>query len=100
MPSSSPSLLKVEVEFFFVFGIVLLLGIVGIHFIVGMTWLDSLYNSCMMIGGMGLVPPEGFIVSPQGKWFLSFYALICGIVILIVFAFLLQEAVQIATASA
>src|SRR6478672_4214700 len=40
----------------FAFGIILVslgIGILGYHFIVGLSWIDSLLNASMLLGGMG-----------------------------------------------
>lgn len=55
------------------------LGIVGYHYIEGLSWLDSLLNAAMILGGMG---PVDKIVTTDGKLFASFYALFSGIIFL------------------
>jgi hypothetical protein len=56
------------------------LGMVGYHVFEGMTWLDSFVNAAMLMGGMG---PVGELHSAAGKLFAGFYALYCGLVLLI-----------------
>ena len=51
------------------------IGILGYHFTEGLSWLDSLLNASMILGGMGPVDPVHTIA---GKWFASFYALFFG----------------------
>lgn len=58
----------------------LTIGIFGYHHFVGLSWLDSLLNASMILGGMG---PVDRIVSDSGKLFASFYALFAGLVLLI-----------------
>jgi hypothetical protein len=58
----------------------LLIGIIGYHFFEGMSWIDSLLNASMILGGMG---PVGQINTISGKVFASFYALFSGIVFLV-----------------
>jgi hypothetical protein len=56
-------------------------GILGYHFTENLSWLDSLLNASMILGGMGPVNP---LQTPGGKIFASFYALFSGIVFLLV----------------
>lgn len=56
------------------------IGVLGYHFTEGLTWLDSLLNASMILGGMGPVDPVRTIA---GKWFASFYALFSGMVLLV-----------------
>ena len=56
------------------------IGVVGYHATEGLSWLDSLLNASMILGGMGPVDP---IRSDAGKWFASFYALFSGMVLLV-----------------
>lgn len=55
------------------------LGIVGYHITERLSWLDSLLNASMILGGMG---PVNALQTPSGKVFASFYALYAGIVFL------------------
>lgn len=59
----------------------LVIGIIGYHFLEQLSWLDSLLNAAMILGGMGPVNP---LHTPAGKLFASFYALYSGIVFLVV----------------
>jgi hypothetical protein len=56
------------------------IGVLGYHFTEGLSWLDSLLNASMILGGMGPVDPVRTIA---GKWFASFYALFSGMVLLV-----------------
>jgi hypothetical protein len=56
------------------------IGVWGYHFLEGLSWLDSLVNASMLLGGMGPLNPLKTIA---GKWFASFYALYSGMVILV-----------------
>ena len=58
----------------------LAIGILGYHLTEGLSWLDSLLNASMILGGMGPVAP---IRTDAGKWFASAYALYSGLVVLI-----------------
>jgi hypothetical protein len=55
------------------------IGILGYHFLEGLSWIDSLLNASMILGGMGPVNP---MRTNPGKLFASFYALYSGVVLL------------------
>ena len=55
------------------------MGMIGYHFLEGLTWIDSLLNASMILGGMGPVTP---LQTNAGKIFASFYALYSGVVLL------------------
>jgi hypothetical protein len=57
------------------------IGVCGYHYIERLSWLDSLLNASMILGGMG---PVNQIQSRAGKLFASFYALFAGIGFLVV----------------
>lgn len=50
-------------------------GVLGYHTLVGLSWIDSLLNASMILGGMGPVNP---IPTDAGKVFFSIYALFSG----------------------
>lgn len=54
----------------------LLIGVLGYHFLEGFSWVDSLLNASMILGGMG---PVGQLRTTAGKIFASFYALFSGL---------------------
>ncbi len=56
------------------------IGIVGYHYTEGLSWLDSLLNASMILGGMGPVAP---LQTTAGKLFASFYALFSGMIFLV-----------------
>ncbi|MGO9056763.1 MAG: hypothetical protein ACLQU2_05160 [Candidatus Binataceae bacterium] len=64
-------------------GIILLgslaVGILGYHYLEGLSWIDALLNASMIAGGMGPVDP---IKTTAGKLFASFYALYSGLAII------------------
>ena len=64
---------------FVLLGISLGIGIVGYHYLDGLSWLDSFLNASMILAGMGPVDP---IRTDAGKWFASFYAVFSGVVFL------------------
>ena len=51
----------------------------GYHFLEQLTWLDSLLNASMILGGMG---PVDNIETAAGKVFASIYALYSGVILL------------------
>ena len=55
------------------------MGVIGYHFLEGLSWIDSLLNASMILGGMGPVAP---LQTVAGKLFASFYALYSGAVLL------------------
>ncbi len=69
----------------------LLCGIFGYHYIEGMSWIDSLLNASMILGGMG---PIGELKTFGGKLFASIYALFSGIVFLITVGIIIAPAVH------
>ncbi len=59
----------------------LVIGMAGYHFLEGLSWVDSLLNAAMLLGGMGPVNP---LHTTAGKLFASFYALYSGVVFLVI----------------
>jgi hypothetical protein len=57
-----------------------LIGILGYRFLENLSWVDSILNAAMILGGMGPVNP---LQTNAGKLFASFYALFSGIVFLV-----------------
>jgi hypothetical protein len=55
------------------------MGMIGYHVLEGLSWIDSLLNASMILGGMGPVNP---LQTAAGKIFASFYALYSGVVLL------------------
>lgn len=53
------------------------IGVVGYHQLGRLSWVDSLLNASMILGGMGPVDP---LHSTAAKVFASFYALFSGLV--------------------
>jgi hypothetical protein len=71
------------------FGVVavsLAVGVCGYHYIDGMSWVDSLLNASMILGGMGPVDP---LRTTAGKVFASVYALYSGLALIAVVGLLL-----------
>ncbi len=59
----------------------LFIGIAGYHWFAGLTWIDSLLNASMILGGMGPVNP---LPDPGAKVFASVYALFSGLMFIAV----------------
>ena len=60
----------------------LAIGVAGYHWIVGVPdWYDCLLSASMILGGMGPIGPAPG--TPAGKVFASFYALYCGVILLV-----------------
>ncbi len=59
----------------------LAIGILGYHFLERLSWLDSLLNASMILGGMG---PVAELQTRAGKVFASLYAIFSGIFFLVV----------------
>ncbi len=59
----------------------LVVGILGYHGFEGLSWIDSLLNAAMILGGMG---PVNELHTTAGKLFAAFYALYSGVVFLVV----------------
>ena len=55
------------------------IGILGYHFLENLSWIDSLLNASMILGGMGPVNP---MKTDVGKIFASFYAIYSGVILL------------------
>ncbi len=55
----------------------LFMGVAGYHWIAGLSWVDSLYEASMILGGMGPFNP---LKSSGAKIFASAYALFSGLV--------------------
>jgi hypothetical protein len=59
----------------------LAIGVLGYHFFERLSWLDSLLNASMILGGMG---PVAELQTRAGKVFASLYAIFSGIFFLAV----------------
>ena len=55
------------------------IGMLGYHYLESLSWIDSLLNASMILGGMG---PVNTLQTDAGKIFASFYALYSGIILL------------------
>ncbi len=70
-------------------GAALGIGILGYHYIARFSWIDSLLNASMILGGMG---PMGDLPNDGAKLFASFYALFSGLVFISVMGIMLAPA--------
>lgn len=52
------------------------IGVLGYHCLAKLSWIDSLLNASMILGGMGPIDP---LHSSAAKIFASFYALFSGL---------------------
>ena len=57
----------------------LAIGILGYHYLESLSWIDSLLNASMILGGMG---PVNALQTNAGKIFASFYAIYSGVAFL------------------
>lgn len=72
-------------------GASLFMGVFGYHSLEGLSWVDSLLNASMILGGMG---PVDSVRTNGGKLFASFYALFSGIMFLTIAAILFAPVVH------
>ena len=69
----------------------LVVGVCGYHYIDGMSWIDSLLNASMILGGMGPVDP---LKTTGGKIFASAYALYSGLALIVVVGLMLTPIIH------
>ena len=55
-------------------------GMAGYHYLEGIDWLDSFVNATMIMSGMGVLDAPHTV---YGKLFEGFYALFCGLVLIV-----------------
>jgi hypothetical protein len=83
-PLAEPAVFAKRLALNGIIGLLLLLfslglGMIGYHFLENLSWIDSLLNASMILGGMGPVAP---LQTVAGKIFASFYALYSGVILL------------------
>jgi hypothetical protein len=61
------------------------IGVLGYHYLEGLSWVDAILNAAMLLGGMGQVSE---LHATGAKLFASAYAIFCGVVFLTVAAVL------------
>ena len=69
-----------------VVGVALAAGVLGYRFLGGLSWIDSLYEASMILGGMG---PSYPLPSTAAKVFASCYALFAGLAVIAIAGFML-----------
>ena len=69
----------------------LALGMAGYRVFEHLGWVDAFLNSAMLLGGMG---PIYAPLSVEGKLFAGFYALYCGLVVILIAGFILAPLVH------
>ena len=69
----------------------LLLGMSLYHWVEGLSWSSAFLNAAMLLGGMGPVDP---IRTEAGKWLAGGYALLAGVVFLVVAGVMLSPVVH------
>jgi len=67
------------------------LGVSGYHWLAGLSWVDSLYEASMILGGMGPFNP---LKSSGAKIFASGYALFSGLVFIALTGIILAPVVH------
>jgi hypothetical protein len=73
---------RVMLYFFYAFILIIFstgIGTAGYKYFGNLTWVDSFYNACMILTGMG---PVNVMETNAAKLFASFYALFSGIAFL------------------
>jgi len=62
------------------------LGVLGYHYICGLSWVDAVLDASMILAGMG---PVSSIPNDAGKYFASAYALFSGVAFLTTFSIII-----------
>jgi hypothetical protein len=84
-------MLRSGLALFPVVGITLLLGMLIYHDVEHLSWSSSYVNAAMLLGGMGPVDP---LKTEAGKWLAGSYALVAGLVVLVVTGVMLAPVVH------
>jgi hypothetical protein len=69
----------------------LALGMAIYHWVEGLGWPDAFLNAAMLLGGMGPVDP---LHTTAGKWLAGLYALLAGVVFLVLAGVMLAPVVH------
>jgi hypothetical protein len=72
-------------------GVALMIGIAGYRYLAGFSWVDSLLEASMILGGMG---PVNQLPSDRAKIFASAYALFSGLMFIAVMGLVLAPVVH------
>ena len=73
------------------FLVVFLIGIIGIKFSTRANWVDSMFNTSVLLSGNA---PANAPVSTAGKIFVSGYAIFSGLFFLILIAYILDRVLK------
>jgi hypothetical protein len=71
--------------------VALVIGISGYHFLAGFSWIDSLLEASMILGGMG---PVNELPTEAAKVFASVYALFSGLILIALMGIILSPVVH------
>jgi hypothetical protein len=69
----------------------LALGMAMYHWVEGLAWPDAFLNAAMLLGGMGPVDP---LHTTAGKWLAGLYALLAGVVFLVLAGVMLAPVIH------
>jgi hypothetical protein len=69
----------------------LALGMAMYHWVEGLDWPDAFLNAAMLLGGMGPVDP---VRTTAGKWLAGCYALLAGVVFLVLAGVMLAPVIH------
>lgn len=69
----------------------LALGMALYHWVEGLGWADAFLNAAMLLGGMGPVDP---LHTTAGKWLAGCYALLAGVVFLVLAGVMLAPVIH------
>ena len=69
----------------------LALGMAIYHWVEGLGWADAFLNAAMLLGGMGPVDP---LHTTAGKWLAGCYALLAGVVFLVLAGVMLAPVIH------
>lgn len=86
--------LRIAIHISIAIGVVIIalgIGILGYHVLESLSWVDSLENAAMILGGMG---PINVLQTDAGKIFASCYALFSGLVFMLVFGIISAPALH------
>lgn len=69
----------------------LTIGIVGYHWIGGLSWIDAFLDACMILSGMG---PVSALHTSAAKFFAGCYAVYCGVMLLAITGVILAPVIH------
>ena len=69
----------------------LIMGIIGYHWVAGMSWIDALVEASMILSGMGPISP---LLTTSAKVFASLYALFSGLIFVLAMGIVLSPLVH------